>query len=73
MMERCEHYTIECKQEKMGCEGCAYNKPIAKTDRTYCIKPDCATKEECDRHFEHYKFDKNKLYSYMAECEEYEG
>ena len=25
-MERCEHYTLDCKQEKMTCEGCAYNK-----------------------------------------------
>ncbi len=28
-MERCEHYTLNCEQEKMGCEGCAYNKKSA--------------------------------------------
>lgn len=28
-MERCEHYTLDCEQEKMGCRGCAYNKKSA--------------------------------------------
>lgn len=28
-MERCEHYTLDCEYEKMGCEGCAYNKKSA--------------------------------------------
>lgn len=28
-MSRCEHYTLDCEQEKMTCEGCAYNKKSA--------------------------------------------
>ena len=28
-MRRCEHYTLDCEQEKMGCEGCAYFKKSA--------------------------------------------
>lgn len=23
-MDRCEHYTLDCQQEKRTCEGCAY-------------------------------------------------
>lgn len=72
-MERCKHYTLDCEQEKRTCEGCAYNKPKAKTDRTYCIKANCATKEICDRYAEHYEFEKNKMHSFIAECEEYQG
>ena len=28
-MERCKHYDLDCEEEKMGCEGCAYNKKSA--------------------------------------------
>lgn len=28
-MERCEHYTLDCQAEKMGCEGCGYYKKSA--------------------------------------------
>jgi hypothetical protein len=69
----CNKVDNSCREEKMGCKGCAYCKPIAKTDRTYCIKADCATKEECSRHIEHYQFDDKKQYSFIAECEEYQG
>lgn len=69
----CNKVDNDCREEKMGCEGCAYKKPIAKTDITYCVKCDCDTKEECDRYVGHYEFAKNKLYSFMAECEEYQG
>lgn len=27
-MERCEHYTLDCKQEDIGCKGCAFYKKI---------------------------------------------
>ena len=73
MKENCKHYTLDCQAEKMGCEGCGYYKPLAKTDRAYCVKENCETKEECDRHIEHYKFDENKQYEFIAECEEYQG
>lgn len=23
-MKKCEHYTLDCKEETQGCEGCAY-------------------------------------------------
>lgn len=72
-MERCEHYTLNCEQEKMGCEGCAYYKPETKTDRTYCTKMNCATKEECGRHIFHHQIIDGKVYSFIAECEEYQG
>ena len=45
-MKRCEYYDLDCEQEERTCEGCAYNKPVAKTDFTYCINSECATKEE---------------------------
>lgn len=72
-MKKCEHYTLDCKEETQGCKGCAYCKPIAKTDRTYCIKANCETKEECDRHISHYQFIDGKVYSFIAECKEYQG
>ena len=25
-MNNCEHYTLDCEQEKRTCKGCAYNK-----------------------------------------------
>lgn len=28
-MKECKHYDFDCEQEKMGCEGCAYNKKSA--------------------------------------------
>ncbi len=28
-MERCEHYTLDCQAEKMGCKGCGYYKKSA--------------------------------------------
>lgn len=29
MKEYCEHYTLDCQAEKMGCEGCGYFKKSA--------------------------------------------
>lgn len=29
MKEYCEHYTLDCQAEKMGCEGCGYYKKSA--------------------------------------------
>lgn len=35
MKEYCEHYTLDCQAEKMGCEGCGYFKKSA--DEIWCI------------------------------------
>ena len=74
-MGKCKNYTLDCKQEEMGCKGCAYYKETAKTDVTYCTNEKCETKEECDRHMEHYKFDRENFdrYCFMNKCEEYQG
>ncbi len=72
-MKRCKHYDFDCKKEEMTCKGCAYHRPEAKTDVTYCTKKDCATRDECSRHIDNYQFDDNKRYSFIAECEEYQG
>lgn len=29
MKEYCEHYTLDCQAEKMGCEGCGYYRKNA--------------------------------------------
>ena len=29
MKEYCEHYTLDCQAEKMGCKGCGYYKKSA--------------------------------------------
>ena len=72
-MNDCKYYTIDCKEESCGCEGCKYNKPVAMTDRSYCVNSNCATKEECDRYIDHYIFDDGKLYCFIEKCEEYQG
>lgn len=28
-MSKCKHYTLDCEEEKKGCEGCAYCKKSA--------------------------------------------
>jgi hypothetical protein len=53
-----------CRVEKLGCKGCYYEKPIAKGDRTYCIK-ECENK--CSRHADNYIF-LNGVFSYTNEC-----
>lgn len=60
------------EKKRCGCEGCAYCKPIAKTDVTYCVKDDCETRDECSRHIDNYQFDENKQYSFIVECEDYQ-
>lgn len=73
-MKRCEHYTFDCKEEICGCEGCGfYEKPIAKKDVAYCMNENCATKEECDRYYEHYKYDNIREHEFFMKCEEYQG
>lgn len=68
-MRKCEHYTIDCEEEKRGCEGCSYyDKPEAKTDITYCTNKNC--KSKCCRHVDNWKFDKEKAYSFMDRCKE---
>ena len=63
-----------CREEKFGCEGCAYfEKPFAKTDVTYCMNEKCETKEECFRYYEHYRYKNINNHSFILKCEEYEG
>ena len=71
----CNKVDNSCRDEKMGCEGCKYNKEIAKTDMTYCTNGSCETKEECDRYMGHYKFERENFdrYCFMSKCEEYQG
>lgn len=54
-----------CNVEKLGCEGCYYNKPLAKGDFTYCVK-EC--NEKCSRHRDNYIFSDKILYSFTNEC-----
>lgn len=71
----CNKVDNDCRDEKMGCEGCAYHKEIAKTDVTYCTNGKCETKEECDRYMGHYKFVRENFdrYCFINKCEEYQG
>ena len=54
-----------CGVEKMGCNGCYYNKLLAKGDITYCIK-DC--KEKCSKHKDNYVFNEKIRYSFTNKC-----
>lgn len=71
----CNKVDNDCRDEKLTCEGCAYCKPVAKTDRAYCTNGSCETKEECDRYMGHYKFDRENFdrYCFINKCEEYQG
>ncbi len=40
------------------------NKPIAKTDYTYCVNDKCKEKDYCARYSGNYNFDENRLYSF---------
>lgn len=44
----------------------------ANTDTTYCISNECLKKEECWRSCVHYKFDLDKEYWFMNNCEKEE-
>ena len=36
-MENCKYYTMDCKQEEMGCKGCAYCKKGMTINTKYSI------------------------------------
>ena len=44
------------------------DKKQANTDTTYCTSEKC--KNKCWRHTDNYKFDENKNYWFMSNCEE---
>lgn len=70
----CKYEDDSCRSEKLGCNGCAYyEKPKARKDRAYCLNEKCATKEECSRYYEHYKYDNISEHEFFMKCKEYQG